>query len=220
MKKNNINLGLNTLSHKEKVLLLIVGILSVFFIYYSYFIIPTLDKLEPLEKEVEVLQNENLNYENIDNKIIIKEKEYNDLLDKYDEAANVLPKVDRYPELYKQLNEVASKNTIALENITMGKGQVYQQDQTSTGNQNTNNGSGNKGGLNTQQVTLSLKGDFTNILNLINDLEQGSRICEINSVKASKETTTIELTFYYAPGDMEENYDFNSGSYGKDNMFN
>ncbi|MNP71092.1 hypothetical protein D3C76_1674260 [compost metagenome] len=78
----------------------------------------------------------------------------------------------------------------------------------------------NKGGLSTQKVTLSLRGDFSNTLNLVNDLENGSRICEINSITSTKESSTINLTFYYAPGDMEENYDFNSGSYGKDNMFN
>lgn len=216
MKK--IDLGLDKLSHKEKILLLILAIMSVFFLYYNYLIIPTIDKLTPLEAEVETLKIQTLNYENIENKIIIKEKEYNELKDKYDESAKALPKIDKYPELSKSLNDLANKNTVTLQSITMEKGQVYQQGDNST---ETNASSGsNKGGLSTQKVTLSLKGDFSNILNLVNDLENGSRICEINSINSTKESSTIDLTFYYAPGDMEESYDFNSGSYGKDNMFN
>lgn len=216
MKK--IDLGLNKLSHKEKILLLIVAIMSVFFVYYNYLIIPTMDKLAPLETEVEALRNKTLNYENIENKIIIKEKEYNELKDKYNESARALPKIDKYPELSKELNDLANKNTVTLQSIAMEKGQVYQQGDTSKDASTPS--TSNKGGLSTQKVTLSLKGDFSNILNLINDLENGSRICEINSITSAKESSTINLTFYYAPGDMEENYDFNSGSYGKDNMFN
>lgn len=216
MKK--IDLGLNKLSHKEKILLLIVAIMSVFFVYYNYLIIPTMDKLAPLETEVEALRNKTLNYENIENKIIIKEKEYNELKDKYNESARALPKIDKYPELSKDLNDLANKNTVTLQSIAMEKGQVYQQGDTSKDASTPS--TANKGGLSTQKVTLSLKGDFSNILNLVNDLENGSRICEINSITSTKESSTINLTFYYAPGDMEENYDFNSGSYGKDNMFN
>ncbi|WP_326511757.1 type 4a pilus biogenesis protein PilO [Clostridium intestinale] len=216
MKK--IDLGLNKLSHKEKILLLIVAIMSVFFVYYNYLIIPTMDKLAPLETEVEALRNKTLNYENIENKIIIKEKEYNELKDKYNESARALPKIDKYPELSKDLNDLANKNTVTLQSIAMEKGQVYQQGDTSKDASIPS--TSNKGGLSTQKVTLSLRGDFSNILNLVNDLENGSRICEINSITSTKESSTINLTFYYAPGDMEENYDFNSGSYGKDNMFN
>lgn len=216
MKK--IDLGLNKLSHKEKILLLIVAIMSVFFVYYNYLIIPTMDKLAPLETEVEALRNKTLNYENIENKIIIKEKEYNELKDKYNESARALPKIDKYPELSKDLNDLANKNTVTLQSIAMEKGQVYQQGDTSKDASTPS--TSNKGGLSTQKVTLSLRGDFSNILNLVNDLENGSRICEINSITSTKESSTINLTFYYAPGDMEENYDFNSGSYGKDNMFN
>lgn len=209
----NISLGLDKLSHKEKILLLIVGILAVFFVYYNYFILPTTDKLALLESEVETLRNQNLSYENIEGNIVIKEKEYNELKNRYDESAKALPKVDRYPELSKDLNELVNKNSIQLANITMLKGQVYQQEQNPQEITTTE-------ALNTQQVTLSLRGQFTSILNFVNDLENGVRVCEINSISALKDDTTIQVTFYYAPGDMEESYYFNSGSYGKDNMFN
>lgn len=209
----NISLGLDKLSHKEKILLLIVGILAVFFVYYNYFILPTTDKLALLESEVETLKNQNLSYENIEGNIVIKEKEYNELKNRYDESAKALPKVDRYPELSKDLNELVNKNSILLANITMLKGQVYQQEQNPQEITTTE-------ALNTQQVTLSLRGQFTSILNFVNDLENGVRVCEINSISALKDDTTIQVTFYYAPGDMEESYYFNSGSYGKDNMFN
>lgn len=209
----NISLGLDKLSHKEKILLLIVGILAVFFVYYNYFILPTTDKLALLESEVETLRNQNLSYENIEGNIVIKEKEYNELKNRYDESAKALPKVDRYPELSKDLNELVNKNSILLANITMLKGQVYQQEQNPQEITTTE-------ALNTQQVTLSLRGQFTSILNFVNDLENGVRVCEINSISALKDDTTIQVTFYYAPGDMEESYYFNSGTYGKDNMFN
>lgn len=209
----NISLGLDKLSHKEKILLLTVGILAVFFVYYNYFILPTTDKLALLESEVETLRNQNLSYENIEGNIVIKEKEYNELKNRYDESAKALPKVDRYPELSKDLNELVNKNSILLANITMLKGQVYQQEQNPQEITTTE-------ALNTQQVTLSLRGQFTSILNFVNDLENGVRVCEINSISALKDDTTIQVTFYYAPGDMEESYYFNSGTYGKDNMFN
>lgn len=209
----NISLGLDKLSHKEKILLLTVGILAVFFVYYNYFILPTTDKLALLESEVETLRNQNLSYENIEGNIVIKEKEYNELKNRYDESAKALPKVDRYPELSKDLNELVTKNSILLANITMLKGQVYQQEQNPQEITTTE-------ALNTQQVTLSLRGQFTSILNFVNDLENGVRVCEINSISALKDDTTIQVTFYYAPGDMEESYYFNSGTYGKDNMFN
>ncbi|ERK32256.1 type 4a pilus biogenesis protein PilO [Clostridium intestinale] len=209
----NISLGLDKLSHKEKILLLTVGILAVFFVYYNYFILPTTDKLTLLESEVETLRNQNLSYENIEGNIVIKEKEYNELKNRYDESAKALPKVDRYPELSKDLNELVNKNSILLANITMLKGQVYQQEQNPQEITTTE-------ALNTQQVTLSLRGQFTSILNFVNDLENGVRVCEINSISSLKDDTTIQVTFYYAPGDMEESYYFNSGTYGKDNMFN
>lgn len=219
MKKYKISSILNSLSYKEKILLAILIVVSIFFVYYNYLIIPTLDKLQPLRSEVESLRSEDSKYEDVENTITMKEKDLGDLRSKYEEASKVLPKIDRYPELSKDLNGLVTKNSLILNRIIMGKGQGTQSDSSSETGTNIEANQG-KIGLNTQQVTLEITGDFVNILKLIDDLEKGTRICEINSITSTKENTTINLNFYYSSGDMEENYDFNSGSYGKDNMFN
>lgn len=109
-------------------------------------------------------------------------------------------------------------------------------------NNNTNTSSNatvtaKPGSLLSIPVNLSVNGDYSGIVNFISSIEKDERISIINSINLGSQTAganggslnsasnsiTANITldyFYIAPSAKDKvEYDFNKGSYGKDNPF-
>ena len=76
-----------------------------------------------------------------------------------------------------------------------------------------------------QIVNISLTGEYKNIINFIKNIENYSRISDVSNISLSPGEGTmlnVSLTanFYNLNYKEKENYDFNNGTYGKENSFN
>lgn len=206
------------LGKSEKILLGTVGVLAVAFIYWTLLIEPALVKLKPLEEQVKELKLQVKDTNTIESDIVRKEKELEELKVRYEEATKVLSKTDRYPDIIRDIRNVATSNSLKIvsEELNMPKvdqeGVVPLEDGTVPSNPTD--------GLQTMNVNLTVEGEFNNALEFINKLEEDQRILEITGIVAKDKSIGISITYYIAGGEEVEEYDFNNGTYGKDNIFN
>lgn len=213
------------LGKNEKILLGVATIVGVTIIYWALVIGPALNKISPLEKEVKEYKAKLENTSMINSQIEQKEKTLKDLKVKYEEAAKVIPKTDRYPQLIKEIREMATKASLTIKSENLGQPVVYVQPGTEASTSNPSDPNAPKQdntllGLQTINLSLNVEGDFKNILAFIAELENDKRILDIQQISTTDKSTNLTLVYYIAGGVEDEEYDFNNGSYGKDNMFN
>lgn len=209
------------LGKNEKVLLGTVVVLAVGFLYWTLLLEPSLKKLKPLEDSVNALKLQVNNTATIQSNIISKEKQLETLKVQYEEATKVVSKTDRYPELIKEIREIATTNSLKITNEVLGVPTIYEQTPQGTPPEAGKAPVANPAeGLKTMSIVLTLDGGFNNALEFINKLEEDKRILEVQSFTATEKTTTVNLMYYIAGGQEAEDYNFNTGSYGKDNLFN
>lgn len=210
------------LSKNEKMLLGIVIVLSVSVIHWIFILEPAIKKLKPLETEIKALKEEAKLADNIDSNIVSKEKALEELKTEYEEATKVISKTDRYPQLIKEIRENATKNSLIITSETLGvpTANVEQAVAEPSEEGTTEVGANPALGLKTMLISLNLEGDFNNVLDFVNNLEEDKRILEVKGFTSQDKIATVTLMYYIAGGEEEEEYDFNTGAYGKDNLFN
>lgn len=209
------------LGKNEKILLGTLMVLTITFIYWTLLLQPALNKIQPLEEEVKVLKSQIKNTSTIKSNIEEKESQLVELRVQYEEATKVVSKTDRYPELVKEIRELANMNNLKIVTEGLGAPTVFAQAASEVPAEGGEAQAANPAeGLKTMAITLSLEGDFNNALAFINKLEEDKRILEVQSFNSTDKTTTVNLMYYIAGGEEAEEYDFNTGSYGKDNLFN
>ncbi|MGL5086348.1 MAG: type 4a pilus biogenesis protein PilO [Clostridium sp.] len=208
------------LGKNEKFLLGTVMILSVAFIYWTFLLDPALKKIKPLEDNVKALKLQVKNAANTQSNINAKEKQLEGLKGQYEEATKIVSKTDRYPQLIKEIREIASANSLKITNETLGVPTIYAPAQTTPVEPGKEAIANPADGLKTMSLVITLDGGFNNVLAFVNKLEEDKRILEVQSFAATDKSTTVNLMYYIAGGEEAEDYDFNTGSYGKDNLFN
>lgn len=212
-----ISNGGRALSKNEKVLLGALCAAAVFFIVNMLVIEPNNQKIKPLKEEVEQLKAQVANISNIDSSIKMKEKELEGLKVEFDKATESIPKTDRYPEVVKDLEEMAAKSNITIASYSLSLPTVVSGQQSDTGeSEQTNNASG----LHSFNIQIKVNGVYTDVLTFINNIEGDSRIKEVVTLNSNNENSDINILYYVAGGINTEEYDFNEGSFGKSNPFN
>ena len=76
-----------------------------------------------------------------------------------------------------------------------------------------------------QIVNISLSGEYENIIKFIKSIENYSRISDVSDISLSPGegnllNASLTANFYNLNYNERENYDFNDGTYGKENSFN
>lgn len=206
------------LAKNEKILLGIVMVMSISFLYWTLLLEPEMKKMKPLQEEVKVLKSQLKDASTIEKNIKVKGEELAGLKTEYDEATKIISKTDRYPQLIKDIREVASSNNVKIASESLGRPTVYIDETAATTTETPVENVAS--GLQTMSIALTLEGDFNNVLAFINKLEEDKRILEVQGFTSTDKGTTVNLMYYIAGGEEIEEYDFNSGTYGKDNLFN
>lgn len=203
----------------EKILLSVVMGLSICFLYYIVFLGPNLTAIEPLVEEVKMLRDKAKNAENVQASISEKNTELEEIKKNYDEATKAVPKGDRYPELIKEIREGAKTRSLSITGEVFSQPVTYSQGEDGTIVEDLENTNTIKEGLLSYTITLSITGNFNNILKFVDDLEKVERIMSVDRIAVSDSKTDIILSYIVSGSDENEEYDFNNGSYGKDNLF-
>lgn len=205
------------LSKSEKTLLTIVGVMALGFLCWTFIIEPGLTKIKPLEEEIVVLKQRVSDLDVIEQNIMLKEQQLADLKVQYDEAIKVFPKSDRYPELIKTLRENANKFSLKIVNESYSKPELAQ---TVNNDGTTTEEISIEDKLMTFTVDLELEGDFNNVIKFIDYVENDKRMVVVNDFSTLDKKTNVGLIYTFSNGSEQEEYNFNSSNYGKDNLFN
>lgn len=188
----------------EKIILYVLGILSIFALCYLFIISPGEAKTKGLKQEIKNLEGQLVALQSVDYDIEQRKKTLDDLMGKYKEATVSLPKADRYPEVFKNIEEMLTESGLSASSGSFGKGAVIQVVGAEEG-QDTSN----LKGMRKIQISYSIKGDIDKVLTFIDKLENYDRIAELNSFSHSGESCSIVFSFYDSGEGGEEEYDFN-----------
>lgn len=204
-----LNMSGRSLSKNEKFLIGALGILAVGTLVFTFIIEPSNKRLKPLKQEVIAKQAQVKNLDMLQLNITKKEKELAGLKEKYEEASKTIPKTDRYPQVVKDIEAMATKAGVSITSRSFGKPAVY-----SDGKEGTT-----ASGLTAFTLGLGIKGTYNQILEFVKTLESDTRILEIPTISINKDGASISVIYYTSGGVETEKYDFNTGTYGKDNLF-
>lgn len=211
--KSNREYGKN-----EVILIFSAVVIAVIVLYWYLILSPMLAKLEPLQTEVSELKTKVTNIDGLEVDIKNKEKQLEELKVEYDKSTKVIPKTDRYPELIKEIRTLASEVGVTIQSGNLGKPTLFTQG--SDVQQGQVEGQAEPQGLKTMSLNIVVTGDFPKVLAFIKKLEDDKKILEVQQVVSNDKSTSITLLYYIAGGEEKEDYDFNNGSYGKENIFN
>ncbi|WP_010239285.1 hypothetical protein [Clostridium arbusti] len=236
---------MNNLSRREKYLIVIIGVLAIIYVYYSFFLSPVINKIKIEKSTVDSynVQLKNINEMKASNMKLINELD--DLKEKNNKNSIALPNFEKNPEITYKLKTMADTNKVNISNVNMSQPITYSQSSSNTSNNSTNssqqsntNNSNNSnsvvvtakpGSLLSIPVSITINGDYDGIMNFISSIEKDDRLSIMNTVSldsgnsgnSSEITTIITLDYFYiAPSAKDKvEYDFNKGEYGKDNPF-
>lgn len=210
------------LSRNEKILLGVLCIIAIAFLVNTFIIVPSNTKLKPLKEEISLLQKQRTQLKTINLDIEKNEKELDTLKEEYNKASETISKTDRYPQIIRDIEDMANKSNIKIESQSFTKPALFTDEQ---GNDVSNkekdqatNGVSTEG-LASFTVDLNVKGSFVDLMSFIDKLEEDSRILEVQRFNSNDKGANIELVYYIAGGQEQEEYDFNDGNYGKGNIF-
>ena len=188
----------------EKIILYVLGVLSIFALCYLFIISPGEEKTKNLKQEIKSLESQLVSVQSIDYDIEQRKKTLDDLMVKYKEATITLPKTDRYPEVFRDVEKMVTESGLSSSNGSFGKTSVIQVVGAEEGQE-----ASNLKGMRKIQITYSVKGDINKVLSFIDKLENYDRIAELNSFSHSGENCSIVFSFYDSGEGGVEEYDFN-----------
>ena len=188
----------------EKLILYVLGILSMFALCYLFIISPGEAKTKNLKQEIKNLEEQLVSLQSIDFDIEQRKKTLDGLMEEYKEATISLPKGDRYPEVFKDIEKMIADSGLPASSGSFGKGSVIQVLGAEEG-QDTSNLTG----MRKIQISYSISGPIDKVLTFIDKLENYDRIAELNSFSHSGESCSIVFSFYDSGEGGEEEYSFN-----------
>lgn len=228
------------LSNREKVLLAVLLVVALFYGYYKFFLSGMLDTISEKKTSIQSLQQQE---QKIREASATKDKlnsELNEAMVLYNASLLEIPKQYRNSEIAYRLKELCDANSTVLSSVSFGTASPVsrgtsgssgsedtntQETQETQGSQETNAGAG---GLYSVSVSMSITGSYNAIMNLVDAIENDTRTSHVESIGITSSSSggdlsaNLSLTFYYMGngGDEEETYYFNTGTYGKSDLFN
>ena len=219
---------MKNLSKSDQLVLVGIGVLFIFFLYYQFIINPALTKIGDLnlqiankKQTVDAIQN----MEVINNKL---QKNITTLKTKYEIAKKSLPSELRDPEIENDLNKLAEDSKVTVQSMNFGTAAEYTQSTVATSNA-TKAAPVQTGKLMNVSVTLSLKGQYVDIINYIKSLEKASRISEVENININKDGTgkginvSIVVNYYYISNNSSDSsvvYNITPPVVPNNNLFN
>lgn len=230
---------MKNLSKSEKFLIAILLIIVVAYVYFQYLIMPVSNDISTSKDKIEEYTNELLQIRIVTASNKKLSEDINTLKVKQAEYQEFLPSTDRAAEVIRDFKRLGDSNKLIINSLALGQAAEYTvQDDAEKLNEN-NNSADNSTQANVEQassvksmvlpVTISTTGDYNGIMGFIKSIEEGTRIIEVTSVNMSSEGTnkeslinasiTANIMFIQDGTASKNQYDFNNGIYGKEDLF-
>lgn len=243
-KQSSIVVYLKNLSKKDKIILSSTIILVSIVFGLKFLILPQLEQYTNnlMTLDSKRTEQSRLASITIENKAL--EEKQKELQEQYDLALDEISKTPAVAQIIYDLKELMSKSNVELKSLSFSDSDVSEEKITSNDEVKTDeNGvvteidrgisSGempdqqieSEQAVKKQIVNISLVGEYENIINFIKAIENYSRIADVSNISLSTGegnllNASLTANFYNLNYQEGENYDFNNGTYGKENSFN
>lgn len=243
-KQSSIVVYLKNLSKKDKIILSSTIILVSIVFGLKFLILPQLEQYTNnlMTLDSKRAEQSRLASITIENKAL--EEKQKELQEQYDLALDEISKTPAVAQIIYDLKELMSKSNVEVKSLSFSDSDVSEEEITSNDEVKTDENGvvteidrGISGGempdqqieseqaVKKQIVNISLVGEYENIINFIKAIENYSRIADVSNISLSTGegnllNASLTANFYNLNYQEGENYDFNNGTYGKENSFN
>ncbi len=243
-KQSSIMIYLKNLSKKDKVILSSTIIVVSLVFGLKFLILPQLEQYTNnlMTLDSKRAEQSRLASITIENKAL--EEKQKELQEQYDLALDKISKTPAVAQIIYDLKELMSKSNVEVKSLSFSDSDVSEEEITSNDEVKTDENGvvteidrGISGGempdqqieseqvVKKQIVNISLVGEYENIINFIKSIENYSRIADVSNISLSTGegnllNASLTANFYNLNYQEGENYDFNNGTYGKENSFN
>ena len=243
-KQSSIVVYLKNLSKKDKIILSSTIILVSIVFGLKFLILPQLEQYTNnlMTLDSKRAEQSRLASITIENKAL--EEKQKELQEQYDLALEEISKTPAVAQIIYDLKELMSKSNVEVKSLSFSDSDVSEEEITSSDEVKTDENGvvteidrGISGGempdqqieseqaVKKQIVNISLVGEYENIINFIKSIENYSRIADVSNISLSTGegnllNASLTANFYNLNYQEGENYDFNNGTYGKENSFN
>lgn len=243
-KQSSIVVYLKNLSKKDKIILSSTIILVSIVFGLKFLILPQLEQYTNnlMTLDSKRAEQSRLSMITIENKAL--EEKQKELQEQYDLALEEISKTPAVAQIIYDLKGLMSRSNVEVKSLSFSYSDVSEEKITSNDEVKTDENGvvteidrGISGGempdqqieseqaVKKQIVNISLVGKYENIINFIKSIENYSRIADVSNISISPGegnllNASLTANFYNLNYQEGENYDFNNGTYGKDNSFN
>lgn len=245
-KQSSIVVYLKNLSKKDKVILSSTIIVVSLVFGLKFLILPQIEQYANNLLTLDMKKAEQYRVTMIPAQNKILEEKYKELQAQYDLALEEISKTPALAKIIYDLEELISKSGVEMKSLSFSNSDVSEEEISSNdgvitdengvvteidrgldigSSQEENSQIESEQAVKKQIVNISLTGEYKNIINFIKNIENYSRISDVSNISLSPGEGTmlnVSLTanFYNLNYKEKENYDFNNGTYGKENSFN
>lgn len=237
-KQNSVVVYFKNLSKKDKVILTCTIILIAVAVFFKFLFFPQLDKYMTNMDKLAQLDNEysRLGIMSKENDLLLEKNK--ELTAQYEVALNEIPNTPAVAQIIYDLKDLIKASKVEMKSLSFSSADVSDDEITTNADGSIDSvDRGVEGGeapdqkLESQQtvkkqiVNMSVSGEYKNVINFIKEVEGYSRIAEVSNISMSSgsdKTINASLTanFYNLNYEEKESYEFNNGTYGKENSFN
>lgn len=244
-KDSKVILYIKQLKRKEKIVLFAIIFIFTFIILEVCIIEPLSHKQEILKQDMTTLNEKKANaLDAIDKQYKLREK-LNDVTYEYNKALMSLPKTEEQANILNTIITLASETGINVKDINFEKGHkvlnenkdkdlssIEEADEIDGKSKDQENSEDiKKDDVLINSANLEVSGSFYDLLNFIKRIEGTKRKINIESLNIEKSSldengkmkeilrASINIEYYNLNYKEKEKYDFNKGTYGKENYF-
>lgn len=243
-KQSIIVVYLKNLSNKDKIILSSTIIFVSLVLGLKFLILPQLEQYTNnlITLDTKRAEQSRLAMIPIENKAL--EEKQKELQEQYDLALEEISKTPAVAQIIYDLKGLMTRSNIEVKSLSFSDSDVSEDEIKSNDEVATDENGvvteidrGISGGempdqqieseqaIKKQIVNISLVGEYENIIKFIKSIENYSRIADVSNISLSPGegnllNASLTANFYNLNYQEGENYDFNNGTYGKENSFN
>ena len=245
-KQSSIMIYLKNLSKKDKVILSSTIIVVSLVFGLKFLILPQLEQYTNNLITLDMKKTEQSRISMIPAQNKILEEKQEELKEQYDLALEEISKTPAVAQIIYDLKALMITSGVEMKSLSFSSSDVSEEDIASSdgvitdengvvteidrgldiGNsQEESSQTESEQAVEKQIVNISLSGEYENIIKFIKSIENYSRISDVSDISLSPGegnllNASLTANFYNLNYNERENYDFNDGTYGKENSFN
>ena len=243
-KQSSIVVYLKNLSKKDKIILSSTIIFVSLALGLRFVIFPQLEQYTNnlMTLDSKRAEQSRLSMIPIENKAL--EEKQQELQEQYELALDEISKTPAVAQIIYDLKGLMSRSNVEVKSLRFSDSDVSEEEISSSDDVKTDENGvvteidrgisggempdqkiGSEESVKKQIVNISLVGKYENIIDFIKSIEYYSRIADVSNISLSPGegdllNASLTANFYNLNSEEEESYDFNNGTYGKENSFN